>query len=280
MHLDRAFLESFWDGSPLHGRRILLIAEQGLGDSIQFIRYVPMVAARGGEVLLLCQPRLRRLFEGQLEIRQVISMGEMLPPFDVCCPLMSLPHVFQTSPSTIPHEVPYLRPDPQRVSQWGQRLEAVPGKPRLGLAWAGNPTYRNDRYRSVPLTALEPLTKAAPEAAFVSLQKGPASSQAHGAPMPLHDWTHDLTDLTDTVALIQNLDLVIAVDTAVAHLAGALAKPVWLLAPFAPDWRWQLDRRDSPWYPTMRLFRQPARGDWANPISEIARELERQNAEG
>jgi tetratricopeptide (TPR) repeat protein len=275
MHLDREFLDSFWDGSPLQGRQILLIAEQGLGDSIQFIRYVPMVAERGsgGGVLLLCQPRLRKLFEGQLGIRQVISMGEMLPPFDVCCPLMSLPHVVHTREETIPHQVPYLRPDPTRVSQWDRILSAEPGKPRVGLAWAGNPTYRNDRHRSIPLSAFELLAGAAPSPLFVSLQKGPAASQDRSAPIPLRDWTNQLDDLIDTAALIQNLDLVIAVDTAVAHLAGALAKPVWLLIPFAPDWRWQLDRRDSPWYPTMRLFRQPARGDWTTPIAEIATEL-------
>ena len=272
MSLDPEFFETFWDGSDLHGQRILLIAEQGLGDAIQFIRYVPMVAARGGEILVLCQPRLSNLFEGPLGIRQVIPMGQALPPFDVCCPLMSLPHVFHTRQDTIPDAVPYLRPDPKRVTQWSPRL-AGRNAPKIGLVWAGNPTYRNDRYRSVQLSALEPLAKVCPDAVLVSLQKGPGASQVPSAPMAICDWTDELTDLVDTAALIENLDLVIAVDTAVAHLAGALGKPVWLLVPFAPDWRWQLDRRDSPWYPTMRLFRQRARGDWATPIAEMASEL-------
>jgi tetratricopeptide (TPR) repeat protein len=273
--VDPEFIRSFWDGRELNGGRILLLGEQGLGDTIQFIRYVPMVRNRGGEALLLCQPRLKGLFSGQLGIRQVIEVGEHLPAFDVCCPLMSLPHVFGTRIETIPAEVPYLRVDPARVARWRERLQSLPAKMNVGLCWAGNPTYRNDRNRSIPLAALSPLVEAR-GVRFISLQKGEAGKEAANPPlgMELIDWTSELADLTDTAALVANLELVISVDTAVAHLAGGVARPVWVLLPLTPDWRWMLGREDSPWYPTMRLFRQPVLRDWATPIQRMAAELQ------
>jgi Flp pilus assembly protein TadD len=301
----RVFRESLWQGEELHGRRILLLGEQGLGDTLQFIRYATLVASRGGRVLLYCQPRLRKLLTGQIGIEQVVPIGEELPAFDFCCPLMSLPYVFGTREGTIPANVPYLRADPALVDVWRKRVEAanedmetrrrgcahastnlLAASPRLrvsassplrvGLVWAGNPTYRNDRNRSIPLAALSPL-ESVPGVRFFSLQKGEASKQAQNPPagMETIDWTSELNDLSDTAALVQNLDLVISVDTAVAHLAGALAKPVWLLLPLTPDWRWMLGRSDTPWYPTMRLFRQPRRGDWQTPIDQIAAEVGR-----
>lgn len=270
VRLDPEFVNSFWDGSDLAGRRILLLGEQGLGDTIHFVRYIPMVRERGGEVALLCQSKLRKLMEGQLGIRQVESIGEQVPAFDVCCPLMSLPFVFKTRPETIPGNVPYLRADPVRAARWAEKIRAESAKLRVGLVWAGNPTFGNDRYRSMPLDTLAPLAEAGRDVIFYSLQKGPAAEQAKRPPagMRLVDDTADLDDMIDTAALVSCLDLVISVDTAVAHLAGALAKPVWTMIPFAPDWRWQLGRTDSPWYPTMRLFRQRARNEWGTPVRE------------
>jgi tetratricopeptide (TPR) repeat protein len=272
--VDPEFIRSFWDGSDLHGKRILLLGEQGLGDTIQFVRFVPMVRSRNGRMTLLCQPALMNLMRGQLGIEQIAAIGQTPPEFDVCCPLMSLPHVFGTRIETIPSKTPYLNVDPVQSCQWRERLAALSMKLNVGLVWAGNPTYRNDRNRSIPLAALAPLARV-PGIRFISLQKGEAARQAEHPPagMEIVDWTAELVDFTDTAALIENLDLVISVDTAVAHLAGALARPVWVLLPLTPDWRWMLDRADSPWYPTMRLFRQPMRGDWATPITKIAEEL-------
>ncbi|HSZ54764.1 MAG TPA: tetratricopeptide repeat protein [Tepidisphaeraceae bacterium] len=272
--LDPEFVRSFWNGGELKGDRILLLGEQGFGDTLHFIRYAPLVARRGGKVRLLCQPGLRRLLTGQLGIEQIVEVGEALPEFDVCCPLMSLPHVFRTRIDTMPAEVPYLTIDPSRSQRWRERIERLPRRLDVGLVWAGNPTYRNDRNRSISLAALSPLAKAE-GARFFSLQKGEAARQAQQAPagMEIVDWTAELIDFSDTAALIDNLDLVISVDTAVAHLAGALGRPVWMLLPLTPDWRWMLGREDSPWYPTMRLFRQPEWGDWATPIGTMAEEL-------
>lgn len=270
---NRAFRESLWHGEDLSGRRILLLGEQGLGDTIQFIRYAPLVAARGGRVLLYCQPRLKNLLTGQLGIEEVRIIGEELPSFDVCCPSMSLPHVLGTREKTIPADMPYLRMDTAAVEQWRRRIQQFPRMLSVGLVWAGNPTYRNDRNRTIKLGALSPLLSV-PGVRFFSLQKGAAAAEFKTFQSDnFVDWTLELNDLTDTAALIENLDLVISVDTAVAHLAGALANSVWLLLPLTPDWRWMLGRSDTPWYPTMRLFRQPRRGDWQTPINQIVHAL-------
>ena len=263
----RTFAQPLWDGSPLAGRRILLHAEQGLGDTIQFIRYVPLVKEMGGVVSVLCPPELRRLLTGQLGIEQIVTDLNALPAFDVHCPILSLPRVLRTTLHSIPARVPYLTVDPTMSRAWQQRLDAAPKGLKVGLVWAGSPKHRKDHQRSIPPEELAPLA-AVGGVRFISLQKGDASSTRIG--LNLVDWTAELTDLADTAALIANLDLVICVDTAVAHPAGACrAAPVWLLLPFAPDWRWMWDRADSPWYPTMRLFRQSSPGNWAGVIAGV-----------
>ncbi|HXE51654.1 MAG TPA: tetratricopeptide repeat-containing glycosyltransferase family protein [Tepidisphaeraceae bacterium] len=266
--------QPLWDGSPLNGRTILLHNEQGLGDTIQFIRYAPMVASRRGRVVVRCQTELVRLLNGQLGIDQVIGPDVPLPAFDGYCPLPSLPRIFATDQSTIPAGVPYLSPDSTIVSRWQRRLSESGGKLNVGFVWAGNPANPSDRRRSLHLSALSILSRM-PGIRWVTLQKGPAAEQAKTAAgeLDLIDWTAELHDLADTAALVASLDLVISVDTAVAHLAGALGKPVWVLIPFVPDWRWMLGRPDSPWYPTMRLFRQSEVGNWKQPIEQIAGEL-------
>ncbi|HSZ57305.1 MAG TPA: tetratricopeptide repeat protein, partial [Tepidisphaeraceae bacterium] len=270
----RDFPQPLWAGEPLGGRRILLHAEQGLGDAIQFIRYMPRVRQAGGHVVVLCYQPLRRLFANQLGIDQLITDGQPLPAFDVHCPLLSLPGIMQTTLDTIPADVPYLTCDPDLAESWRSRLSAHQAGLRVGLVWAGNPAHARDHDRSLPLTAFAPLA-GVKNVRFFSLQKGDRGVEARTPPpgMDLIDFTGELNDFADTAALISNLDLIVAADTAVAHLAGALGKPVWLLRPFAPDWRWMLDRADCPWYPTMRLFRQRRWGDWSEPIEQIAAAL-------
>lgn len=263
-----------WRGEPLNGCRILLHAEQGAGDTLQFLRYAPLVAARGGRVLIEVPPELKRLAMSLKGVEEVIGLGEALPAFDQHCPLLSLPLAFGTTMASIPSEVPYLAAPEPLLADWHARL-AASARPRVGLIWAGRPEHRRDRERSIALAALAPL--AATGATFYSLQKGPAAQQAKTPPpgMVLHDLGEALGDFADTAAAMSALDLVIAVDTSPAHLAGAIGKPVWLLLAHAPDWRWFLDREDSPWYPTARLFRQTTRGDWASVIARVGAQLQR-----
>jgi tetratricopeptide (TPR) repeat protein len=267
----RLFAEPKWNGEPLEGRTILLHSEQGLGDTLQFVRYVPMVAARGGKVILQCQDEVRRLLARVSSVEAVYLRDEPLPPFDVQCALMSLPMVFNTRLDSIPAIVPYISADPNDIAKWVSRLPKAESGRRIGLAWAGRPTHENDRRRSLALSQLSPLFSV-PGLQFVSLQKGPAAEQTKSVPPDwrLTDPTAQIEDLADTAALISQLDLVIAVDTSVAHLAGVMGKPVWVLLPFDPDWRWLLNRNDSPWYPTMRLFRQSTAGDWTGVIQRVA----------
>jgi Flp pilus assembly protein TadD len=265
-----------WDGGTLQGKTILVRSEQGLGDGIQFVRYVAILADRGGAVILECLPELRRLFEGVAGVTHVLARGEPPPPFDVHCPLASLPLALGTRLDSIPAAVPYLHADSRLVEASGI---AVPGGAlNVGLAWAGNPDHRNDRNRSLSLARLSPLG-AAKDVRFFSLQKGKPAEQVRTPPpgMELVDASPELTDFADSAALIARLDLLITVDTAVAHLAGAMGKEVWVLLPFAPDWRWLLGREDSPWYPTMRLFRQETPGEWGPVIERVVMELERIN---
>ena len=275
--LMRRFNQPLWDGAPLNGRRILLYGEQGHGDTIQFIRYAPLVAARGGQVIVECQPALARLLAAQGTFGQVIAQGDALPDFDLHCPLMSLARILGTTAQSIPAPIPYLKADDRAVEQWRERLAPWGGKRKIGLAWAGNPTHIFDRDRSIAMSELKLLWHE--KAPFFSLQKGPEAAQAKSLPEDheLVDFTHLLSDFADTAALIENLDLVITVDTAIVHLAGAMGKPAWVLLPFASDWRWMLSRADSPWYPTLRLFRQQKRGDWGMPIAQIAGTLCRTN---
>jgi Flp pilus assembly protein TadD len=271
----RQFGQPMWDGSDLGGRRLLLHAEQGFGDALQFARYAALAASRGGRVFVECHPPLARLFRSLAGVDRVVPRGEgPLPPFDVHCPFMSLPMVFGTTLATVPAEVPYLRATPAAANRWRRRLAAEPPGRRVGLVWSGDAKHQKDRDRSVLLAMLAPLA-AAPGVRFYSLQFGPPAEAAAAPPpgMSLTDWTGELDDFADTAGLASQLDLVVTVDTAVAHLAGALGRPTWVLVPFAPDWRWLLDRDDSPWYPTMRLFRQRTKGDWAHPIARVAEAL-------
>jgi len=259
-----------WDGSDLAGKTILLFCEQGTGDVIQFIRYAPMVAARGARVIAYCDNPLKSLLTGTPGIGQVVGWDDPAPAFDEYIPLLSLPRVFCTRLDNIPASVPYLQLDTASVEQWRTRLGDAPGL-KVGLAWAGTPTHRNDHNRSTSLAQLAPLT-AVPNVKWFSLQKGPASEQTRNPPpgMNLIDLTEHLHDFSDTAAMIASLDLVITVDTAVAHIAGALAKPLWLMLAFMPDFRWLLDREDCPWYPTARLFRQKQAGDWEPVVKRLA----------
>lgn len=264
----RQFSQPRWDGGELKGQTILIHAEQGFGDTIHFARYLPMVAARGGRVVLQCRPELGRLLQGFPGVSQIVT-GNDLPNFEVECPLLGLPRVFGTRLDSIPAPVPYLKVDESLSRAWKHRLQPHANEKRIGVAWAGSPTNIGDRKRSISLSRLLPLAQIR-GVRFFSLQKGPAGAQAAAAPFEIIDFSSELRDFADTAALISELDMVIAVDTAVAHLAGALGKPVWILLPFYPDWRWLLDREDSPWYPTVRLFRQSAPGDWGSVIQRLA----------
>ena len=270
----RDFAQPLWRGETLAGQTILLHAEQGFGDTIQALRYVPLVAERGARVIVECQPQLRRLAERLSSVAAVQTQGDALSRFDLHCPLMSLPLAFGTTLETIPAVVPYLRADPVDIEQWRRRTASDAALLKVGIVWGGSAANVYNRERSVPLRLLLPLL-AVPGVSFYSLQKGEPSREAAELPESVRwtDWTNELRDFADTAALISNLDLVIGVDTAVCHLAGALAKPVWTMHPFAVEWRWLRDRSDSPWYPTMRLFRQKQRGQWIEVVSEVAAAL-------
>ena len=274
----RSFAQPLWLGDEnLTGRTILLHFDQGYGDTIQFCRYAKLVACRGARVLLEVQPALRSLISSIDRSVRVTATGDALPEFDYHCPLMRLPLAFKTSLDTIPATCPYLFAAPENRHRWQERL-GVSAKPRIGLVWAGNPrsgdaaANRMDRQRSVTFDQLAPLFEST-HGDFYSLQKGDdaiAQLQDSVHRRRVADWTDDLHDFADTAALIENLDLIITVDTAVAHLAGALGKPFWLLNRFNTCWRWLLDREDSPWYPTARIFRQPSQGDWTSVIASVA----------
>lgn len=264
-----------WNGESVDGEALLLHAEQGLGDTIQFARYAPLVASRGVRVVLAVPEALRTLMAGGLAGGLQVRAAETLPPGRYRhAYLLSLPRIFRTRLDTIPAAIPYIKPPPDALARWAGALPQA-GELRIGLAWAGNPRHENDANRSLPLETLLPLLSI-PGTRFASLQVGDAAAAIGRAPAPpILDWGSRLTGFADTAGAMANLDLVIAVDTAVAHLAGAMGKPVWLLLPHVPDWRWLLGREDSPWYPTMRLFRQPSRGDWTAVVARVAAELRR-----
>lgn len=268
----RPFEQPLWDGAPLDGRTILLHAEQGLGDTIHFIRYAPMVAARGGRVIVECQAPLVRLVETCAGIQRVMARGESLPTFDVHAPLMSLPGLFGTRLDTIPAAVPYLAPPQDGKRELATAIDAASLRRKLGIVWAGNPDHNNDRNRSIAPALFADLAKR-PDVALFGLQKGvePDAIQALPGVPNLAPW---LADFADTAFAVSRLDLVITVDTAMAHLAGALNRPVWLLLPFAPEWRWLLGREDSPWYPSMRIFRQARPGDWRGVMDRVSEALD------
>jgi Tfp pilus assembly protein PilF len=276
-----------WRGNEeIAGKTILLHTEQGLGDAIQFIRYAPLVAQRGARVMAVCHRPLARLFrtvsgvEGVLPGDDVVDpapAGSPAPEADYQALLMSLPLAFGTRLDTIPDDVPYVAADPERVEHWQARLVAQGARRNIGLAWRGNPEHPGARNRDCPAELLGPLL-AVPDCAFFSLQldEGAADLAALGSRnQTVVDLAGELGDFHETAAAICALDLVISVDTAVAHLAGALGRNAWLLLSFAADWRWLLDRDDSPWYPSLRLFRQQAPGDWRNLLGRVAEELAR-----
>jgi Flp pilus assembly protein TadD len=270
----RDFSQPQWRGEALRGETILLHGEQGLGDTMQFARYATMVAERGGRVVLEVQPGVRRLIGGMDGVAQVLSRGDDLPEFAWHCPLMSLPLAFETELASIPRAVPYLRADEVERVAWANKLA---GKDlRIGLAWGGDPKHTRERVRSIRLAELAPLTAIA-GTRFYSLQKGPAAAQIREIPagMEIVDLDAEQKDFADTAAIVANLDLVISIDTSVAHLAGAMGKPVWVLLHHAPDWRWMLDREDSPWYPTARLFRKSAGEGWDAVVERVGMEIEK-----
>lgn len=276
---ERPFPQPLWGGSPLAGRTILLHAEQGLGDTIQFIRYAPLVRDRGGKVVVVCQPPLVSLLASCQGIERIVAQGEPLPAFDVHAPLASLPRIFGTTLENVPANIPYLAADERLAERWRQEL-ASHGEFKVGIAWQGSPKYRWDAKRSLPLASFEPLARV-PGVRLYSLQKGAGSEQLGGLAgrFDVVDLGKRLDEATgpflDTAAVIKQLDLVITSDTSIPHLAGALGVPVWLALSFVPDWRWLVDRDDSPWYPSLRLFRQPSRGDWQSVFRRMAEELER-----
>jgi tetratricopeptide (TPR) repeat protein len=262
-----------WRGEgTLQGKVVLLCAEQGLGDAIQFVRYVPHVAALGAKVVLGVHPPLTALFASVAGVSQVIADGGALPDFDLYCPLLSLPLAFGTELTTIPASVPYLRPDAGRIVKWQGRMPQS-GRLRIGICWAGTSLHPNNHNRSLSLRHFAKLLSVS-GIDFVSLQKDVTAADA--AILSAHGVTQlgrEFEDFADTAAVIAMLDLVICVDTSVAHLAGAMGKATGVLIPFSPDFRWMCHRSDSPWYPTMRLFRQSAIGDWDTPLDRLHQEL-------
>jgi hypothetical protein len=268
-----------WDGIPLMDDRLLLIADQGYGDVIQFARYIPWAAHRCREVAVACSPEIRAVIARQPGVGIIFNQWQDAPEFAAFCPLSGLPRLAGTTLRTIPGPIPYLRADLEKTAMWADRLSRLmpPTHRRVGIVWAGRPAPVNDRNRSKS-TTLATFAALGEHSGLtlVSLQKGPAQAQigAYWGRAPLVNLGSELRDFGDTIAVLDSLDLVVTVDTAVAHLAGAMGKPVWLMLPSAPDWRWQLDRADSPWYPTARLFRQAVPHQWDPVISEITRQLE------
>ncbi len=266
----RDFPQPRWQGEPVAGKTILIHAEQGFGDTLQFCRYVPLVAAASAHVIFECHPPLAPLMESLGGNVNVLAMGQPLPDFDLHAPLMSLPMIFGTTVETVPGEVPYLSPPAERLFFW-RSIVTGGGSLKAGLCWAGK-SYPDPR-RSCPAEQLAPLG-AIDGVSWCSLQVG----WAREMPIPMVDHTRHIRDFADTAALISLLDLVITVDTSVAHLAGALGKPAWVMLPFAPDWRWMTDRDDSPWYPSARLVRQVETGSWREVIRRIASSLNAESA--
>jgi Flp pilus assembly protein TadD len=273
------FPQPRWQGEDLAGRTILLHTEQGLGDTLQFVRYAPLVQRRGGRVVLVCPQPLVALLARSPGIDRVIAAGSPLPPFDLHAALLSLPVILGTTTEAgIPPEVPYLFAGAEAVDRWRHHLERLPGL-RVGIAWQGNPRQRSDRQRSFPLAALAPLARV-DGVHLISLQKGAGTEQraALGGRFPvtvLDGWEQDpVGDFLDTAAILQNLDLVVTPCSALAHLAGGLGVRAWVALAWMADWRWLSERDDSPWYPTLRLFRQQRAGDWSEVFERMARALE------
>jgi tetratricopeptide (TPR) repeat protein len=269
-----------WQGQNLTGKTILLYHEQGIGDTLQFFRYVPQVAKMAAKTIVWVQKPLERLLSNcsdniQIKSGDRIPLGEL--SLDFACPLLSLPGIFKTTTASIPQQIPYIFSDPALVEKWGHRLaDASNAHPfRIGVVWAGNAKHKNDLNRSIPLETFSQLFSLK-NITWVNLQVGRQIDSFPGAADTIVDFSHQFIDFADTAATIQHLDLIITVDTALAHLAGSMGKPTWLLIPFAPDWRWQMNREDSPWYPTIRIFRQTTLRDWPEVLARVADALKDQ----
>jgi hypothetical protein len=271
----RSYGKPLWLGEyPLARKTILIPAEQGLGDTIQFARYVPKLAQAGAKVVMEVQPELVPLLSRLDGVSTIVGRGDALPAYDVYCPAGSLPLALRTDVSSIPANVPYLSAQDERVARWRERLGHLPS-PRIAVAWSGSAAHANDRNRSLAFQRFAPLF--AGQGHFISIQRELRDGDAD-ALARLPNVTHvgdALADFDDTAAVMALVDLVIAVDTSVVHLAGAMGRPVWVLLPFQPDWRWMLERTDAPWYPTARLFRQPKPGDWDSVIAQAKDALSR-----
>ena len=264
-----------WGGEPVTGKTVLLYAEQGFGDAIQFVRYAPLVAQRGARIIVRCPTRLKQLLGTVPGVSSVISDEERTPEFDFCCPLMSLPGIFGTQLDTIPASMPYVHPGPKELRLWEEKLAPYKAALKIGLAWASHSRSELlSKRKSIALQSLAPFGRAA-EAVFFSLQKGPAAEEGRVPPQGMRfiDMSSDLVGFSDSAAMLAHLDLVITMDTAVCHLAGAMGKPVWIMVNFPEDWRWLYSRADSPWYPSARLFRQRKMYEWADVIDQVAQAL-------
>jgi len=262
-----------WRGTSFKGERILVHGEQGFGDNFHFVRYAAMVAARGGTVVVATRETLRPLLATVPGVAEVIETGEVAKAIHWHIPMLSLPYIFTTRLDTIPAAVPYMSADPARVGRWRERLAASPGL-RVGLVWSGNTEAFYNPRRSPGLAALRPLLDC-PGVTFFGLQKGGGRADLEGAALPdsFVDLGAEIADFSDTAAIMASLDLVISPCTSTAHLAGALARPVWVMLGTDPDWRWLLDRDTSPWYPTARLFRRPRGGEWSDVVTRMRAEL-------
>jgi len=270
----RHFPQPIWDGSfSIAGKTLLLHAEQGLGDTLQFVRYLELVLALGAGVVLEVQAPLVLLLDGLFSVEGLIKQGDPLPSFDFHCPLMSLPLAFQTTLTSVPNAVPYLKPSPEKQLFWAEKLGPT-SQLRVGLVWSGDPRHQNDKHRSIALDEL--LTALPPGCTYVSLQSEIRDSdrQALENCDRLVHFGSELKDFSDTAALCAQMDVVVCVDTSVAHLSGALGKPTFLLLPYNPDWRWLLERSDSPWYPTMQLYRQGQLGSWQSALENVSVDLQ------
>jgi Flp pilus assembly protein TadD len=272
----RPHIQPLWRGEQdLAGKRILLHAEQGLGDTLQFVRYAPMVAALGATVILEVQPGLTPALRGLSGIESIHEFGGSPPNFDLHCPIMSLPAMFETALETIPAKIPYLTAEPDRLTAWKKRLGPW-RKMRIGLAWSGREGHASDLSRSIALASLIPLLSRGDVECHVVQRDIRASDRETLSAWPsLADHSESLNDFAETAALVAAMDLIVSVDTAIAHLAGALGRPTWVLLAHSADWRWMRDRADSPWYPTSRLFRQPKRDDWQSVLDTLMRQLDR-----
>ena len=272
-HEDRKFTAPLWRGESIAGKTILIHAEQGFGDTLQFIRYIPLLAKTGAHVILEVQLALKSLAATLEGVSVLISRGETLPEFDLHCPIMSLPLAFKTELSTIPADVPYLKVPQKRAEKWRAKLPQKT-KPRIAFAWSGSATHEQDLIRSIPLEKFRPLL-ANQDFQWISVQR----DLRFGDPEILSTQANimhvggELSDFADTAAIVAESDLVLSVDTSVAHLAGALNRRAWVMLQHSPDFRWLLDRADTPWYPAARLFRQPDFGDWDSVIEKVREEL-------